>query len=444
MPKNIATRCTRSPYIHSLSTGPLCSHSPYRSVSTQRALFTRLFLCIAIGLSSPAISQTTPQEPPAQNTDTDTDTEADAVKNKPEGEIDESQKEATETAPAVLGPGQQYRYDPLQQQSLIEAELLSTHQQTESIWLTANEANFLALWSKDKSGDPQGAVLILPSENTNPANKHTLNNIQSYLSKNGWSTLTLSMPKQLKKSPPDRPAEIKIEPTIPNNTDTAVTDTATENTDDVDPEESTVDESQVVYDDSAEDQSEGKTINTSETTNADVDAAPSPPPPPTPVEPVEPEALARIAAGIQYLQDNKQLNNIVLADGISAARIIRAMYSEEAKTDAAAFQSVRGLILLNSLQKLEETPEFNFLNAFEKITVPTFDIIESASGRIDVDIAMQNLAHRKNQARASNIPVYLSRKIQPTPLGSHGELRLTRIIRGFLYQHAQGMESKPN
>lgn len=412
------------------NTATLCTRA-----STKNALFTLFFLCVAIGLSSPAIGQDIPQETPAQNSDTD------AMENKPEGEADESQTEATETAPLVLGPGQQYRYDPLQQQALIEAELLSTNQRAESIWLTANEANFLALWNKDKSGDPQGAVLILPSENTNPANKHKLSNIQSYLSQNGWSTLTLSMPKQLQQLPPDRPAEVKIKPKKTEETDTLTTDTQTEKEDtaDIDPEESAVDESQVVYDDSAEDESDGEIINTRETNNTDAENAPSTPPPP-----VEPEALARIVAGIQYLENKKQFNNIVLADGISAARIIRAMYSNEAQNDTSAFKSVRGLILLNSLQKLEETPEFDFLSAFEKIRVPTFDIIESASGRADLDIAMQNLAQRKSQARASKIPLYLSRKIQPTALNTHGELRLTRIIRGFLYQHAQGMERKPN
>ncbi len=394
-----------------------------------RHLTRTILLCVAL-LSAQAISQNAPPEDQTQSPPPD------AMDSAPKEKPDKGLDPTTETAPVALGPGQQYRYGPRQQQTLIETELASSNPRGKIVWLTANETDFLALWNKDKSGNPQGAVLILPSENINPASQHKLSNIQSYLSENGWSTLTLSMPKQLQQLPPERPAEIIIKPKEDKGAETQAENSQKEDVADTDPKESTTDESKVVYDDSAEDQSEGEVVDSSETNNtAAPTMEPSLPPPPA-----EPEALARIMAGIRYLHDNKQFNNIVLANGISAARIVRAMHSDEVKTDIVAFKSIRGLILLNSLEQLKEIPEFDFLSGFEKISVPTLDILESASGRADLDIAMQNLARRKSAAKASNIPVYLSRKIQPAQFSTHGELRLTRIIRGFLYQHAQGME----
>ena len=429
---------------------PPTNTAPIQKVLGSLALcFAVLFLGASLTLPTIANSQEAPdaaaEETPITPSD-QADTPQDA--QAPDDSAQSNTEAAKPAPPKPLGPGQQYSYNPQQQQTLIESELQAKHTQAQSIWLSANDTDFLALWHKDTSGNPQGALLILPSENTNPANQHKLNNIQHYLSQHGWSTLTLSLPKQQQKMPPKRPPAIVVKPQTDQadtpedgNPDTEKDDETEKANAEKNNADQTVDESKVVHDDSAEDLSEGKIIST---TTPDDPPAQEPQESNEPVLPAEEIAIARIKAGIKHLESKKQFNNIVFAEGISAARIIRAIYSEEAQTDTTAFSSIRGLILLNSSQEIQHIPEFDFFSAFEKITLPTFDIIESASGRANLDIAMQQLTQRTRQAKISEMPVYLSRKIQPSPQGTKGELRLTRIIRGFLYQHAQGMERDTN
>ncbi|HEY7774654.1 MAG TPA: DUF3530 family protein, partial [Marinagarivorans sp.] len=349
-----------------------------------------------------------------------------------------------------LGPPRHYRYHPIQRQTLIETELQHTDPFAQPVWLEAEGRRFLAIWHKDRSGNPQGAVLIIPDENTSPASKRRLANTQFYLSEHGWSTLTLAMPEQPSPKAPPRPAPPDIkkpEPAADNDADDGDANTPSDNSADTEP----VDETQVVYDDSQEDQSGGapNDDSTADTDNAEQTAEPEGQP-----EAQEEAAspTSRIRAGLDYLTSQSQYNNVIFATGTGAAYALATLYpkaaiiTSEPATNSdtpdtpEAIESVTAIILLNAKHSVTGEPSLNFLRGFQAIDLPLLDIIDNAPGKSALEASAQDQAQRQSAAKTSNIVLYQSRKIHPAPLGQKGEQRASRIIRGFLKQNVRGME----
>ena len=166
---------------------------------------------------------------------------------------------------------------------------------------------------------------------------------------------------------------------------------------------------------------------------------------PEPPEPAEPLALARIAAAINFLQSQSQFNNIIIAEGIGAARSIDFLQSlattpsliDSVPADINLQYPVRALVLINAEHHLKERPELDVPQGLAALPIPILDIHTHQFNRDFVN-AKRQLAMRKKALATSEVPVYVERTVQNASIDQKGEHRLTRVIRGFLYQHAQG------
>lgn len=425
----------------------------------------------------------------AQTTDANTPVGEPTTNNKPTSPTQSAEQAETATEStaanseetikktvAPLGSPTQYLYGATQRQQLIESELDHTDPFAQAIWLDAEGSQFLSLWHKDRSGNPQGAMIIVPDENTSPASKHQLANIQYYLSENGWSTLTLAMPAQQAAKAPPRPDPPKV--SKPPAADEIATNL--EKSDDKDTSKEAggdskpADETQVVYDDSKEDMSAGVPTNADAgdeqlaTNTSDTPTGPNN----GPGEAIPQEnttsasPTSRIMAALKFLKTQNQFNNVIFAQGTGAAYTIAALFptatvsadskeKQDVKSEITELrpqdnqtqeavtptdESVTAIIFANAKHELISEQPHNFMVGFKKIDIPVLDIIDNAPGKTALEPSANALLQRQSAAKTSNIPIYKSRKIHQAPLGQKGELRSSRIIRGFLKQHAKGME----
>ncbi len=427
-----------------------CQYMPFQPF-TVLLITTRFFIAASAWmLTGYALAQNEQGTPPATPTtaqDTATDTAADTPDAPPENtqETAEKKTEATDStqAPAKpLGPPSTYRYTQAKQSALIATEM----QPSTAVWLNALGETFLATWYPEHSGSPKGAALIIPNHNTNPGEQQTIANLHHYLSANGWATLAISLPAQHRILPPARPAPLPL----PQSTPATGTDTTTETTEEItEPPETETEDSALAVPPTPNEQdtvyqNPDNTPAGSENANADTSIEDATPDAPI-IAPVEPLALARIGAGINYLQAQSQFNNVIIAEGIGAARALRFLQALEADDslidatpdDIVLQHPLRAFIIINAEHHLTETPELDIPTALAALPVPLLDIHTQHFHQHSVRAAQQLNARKKALAN-SEVPVYVTRTINSASVDQKGEHRLTRIIRGFLYQHAQG------
>jgi hypothetical protein len=405
--------------VHGIAQDTSQSKAPSNDLSTNESLSENIKAENSISLPEPAASQT---------------------------QVETTQKQNIVTP--TLGKPSQYSLNATQQQQLIEAELRRISAPGKPEWLETKDGRFLAIWHQDVSGEPKGAALILPDENVNPASDSRLKNLQQYLSQNGWASLTLSLPVQRESPPPENSHLTRLYPTAnkspggeaPASGDIEQTNKPTDSmagnpADSADQNPSSIlDEKSIVHEDTAEDLSSGKLV-----VSGDVDPNSKPGQDniiPEPIAPVEPEVQNRIFVGLDFLQNRQQFNNIMIGDGLGAARALHYMELVGKPTDPAL--SVRAMVLINSRHNISELPDFSFLQAFSELKIPILDLLEDRHSQIDKRMFSQ----RKNTANSARLPLYVSREIKAGTSNQAGEQRLTRLIRGFLQRYVKGEEAR--
>ena len=321
-------------------------------------------------------------------------------------------------------------------------------------WLQIGESIVLAFWQSDLSGQPVGALLILHDEDSSPLTPHHLLNLQRYLPRHGWATLSVSMPAlpqvqptarqtldetTSKESKPDLEAgatddspEGEGPATTPDKTQEAV---------------NTKDETEVVYQDQEAKEitaSEDKTgIEPEGTTEVEQKIQH-----PT-VEEIEAQAMARIDAGIKYLQEQGQYNIVVLGEGSGALRALQFLSTVPAEAPPAIKQnagstnrkaiisrSIRAAVVLNlqnnyprhQAKPLELLPALRQTPLFDIYTSPNRDYRSQAKARRQLTKQQKFELFKQNKV------------ISQTNESQDSEFRLTKTIRGFLERYAAGKE----
>lgn len=458
------------------------------------------FYSLLVVKSAIAIAQTpeTPQE--GRQTDTpkadvseadivyqgDDETENNTEATEPTDNDDTQKKvDVGQTQKPPLAKPTLLKYTLSQQESLIAQQLDKEH----VVWLGKEEEKFLGVWHVQYDSQPKGAVLILPDQNMTAAERSIINNLQYYLSKNGWSTLAIELPPPLEKAPPPRPALPKAfapeEPSTmegsmgengnevsSNNIEGddkpgSINEPNTKNLDDTnsDPDiakagENSDEKNKENRQGSVSDEPTGENKETENANATEKTESPSELPSTTadnqqplvsqPPEPIEPKAHMRMQTGLNYLQSQNQFNNVIIAQGSSAARVmlfIQALQRGDITVDQPPAGvrmrfPLRAIILSNTQHSLYEDPDFTITDSIKDLTIPVLDIRYS-SHLLTASKRQEQLAlQRKKAGKMSQAPAYIERVIQPPTVGQRGETRYTRIIRGFLHRNAEGVEDE--
>ncbi len=274
----------------------------------------------------------------------------------------------------------------------IRLELLQEAVQADELrWLEADGEKFMALWQRNKTGNPFGAVLILHGEGQTASWPHTVSAIRNNLSQHGWSTLAVSLPPLAKAEIPARNAVATGAGSAPsigdeNNAPTAIT--------------------------------AGKR---------------------------SPEQIsdARLSAAIEFLNQLGQYNIVMVghaSGAIRATRFINSISGNQASDAAPSAlaimeRPIRALIMVEARNRMDHGGErlVSFLN---DTTLPVLDIYYG-----DHYLDVLEVRQRKKMIINKGITRYYQVQVlRPSKSDEMSENRLTRRIRGFLNRHAKGVE----
>lgn len=296
-----------------------------------------------------------------------------------------------------------------QQQQRLLSELLGP---PAAVWIEVGGEKALAFWTEDQSEKPVGAVMLLHAQGQNPRWSDTLLRLHHHLPQHGWATLSIELPELPEPGVPERTLEPPPAQAAPAPTGS-------------DP----VDETKVVHQEPATD-----------TTAA---AATPPPAPQVTVADARAAIQRHVAAGTQYLQQKGQYNLVLLGEGASAlwalehlaeATVPDAPKSADPTRKVVLDRPIRALIMLD-LRIPESLPPQELSERLRHPEVPTLDAYTDFS--ID---ARRAADERKRLSVKAGYQTYVQKRLPPA-VGMPDiaeETNLTKTLRGFLQQHAQG------
>jgi Protein of unknown function (DUF3530) len=314
------------------------------------------------------------------------------------------------------------------------------------ITINVQGQEILGFWHADASGKPVGAILMLHDHADSPRKPDTLLNLHRVLPQHGWSTLSIQLPPLNAVAPPfrTRPVLQAVNPVsgdIKGKGDgegAADKKAASERTDQAKTEEKKVDETEVVH---AEADSLAADVA------ATAGAGESAPPPVMTDAQTELLTLAIMQAGLDYLQNEKQFNVILLGEGLGAVRALQfagkaqlgkppKQSSDGSKTvEAVMERPIRAIVMVNAdFSERGTEPAEKWLIYPE---IPTLDLITS----VDLEVRAE-AEERKRMSQKKQYKTYVLRRLMPLEGGqtSDAENHVTKSIRGFLAQHARGVE----
>ena len=214
-------------------------------------------------------------------------------------------------------------------QALIDhLELLSRGH--EVIQLVAAEESFNGLYLPDISGEPQGGVLLLHNHGQHGHWPSLVGPLREYLTQYGWSTFSIELPDPPPPGVPDRStADASSEPDPATDTTAEEPAAPEENTEPADTETTAeaVDSNGIALSDSPEVNqaldnepalprlTELPALESQEA--AETETTPTPDVV-SPDEAYRNQVRARVAAGVNYLNQRGQFNIVVIASGSSA------------------------------------------------------------------------------------------------------------------------------
>lgn len=306
--------------------------------------------------------------------------------------------------------------DAERHQSLIE--YLQQHQrQQEVMTLVAGEASFYGLFLRERSGNPQGGILILHDLEQHGHWPTLVAPLREGLTEHGWTTLAIELPTAPEQPLPARSNSAVTTPP-PASTSTPATNT--------DPNENDTTEAQP-----SEATNLVPTTDTTDTTGT------------TPATPAIQNAIAsddkaivnqydqdiqaRIEAGLSFLNSRGQLNLAIIAVGDSAIWAAKHIQSRQRDNDNA-----RGIALLMINAREFPGSPLRLTQVLETLDVPILDLITGDSTQSDWQIN-----DRKGAMKRKHLMGY--QQIQQSS-ASIRDTSINRRIRGWLKSNAAGTE----
>ncbi len=309
--------------------------------------------------------------------------------------------------------------DAERHQSLIE--YLQQHQrQQEVMTLVAGEASFYGLFLRERSGNPQGGILILHDLEQHGHWPTLVAPLREGLTEHGWTTLAIELPTTPGRTIPRR-SEVLTDQTdtvdsIANEPEIEGSDAENVDTNNS-PEDSTdsaveTDENSMVTTAQA---SPSNSLNAVET---DINSM---------VNTYDEAIQARIEAGLSFLNSRGQLNLAIIAVGDSAIWAAKHIQSRQRDNDNA-----RGIALLMINAREFPGSPLRLTQVLETLDVPILDLITGDSTQSDWQIN-----DRKGAMKRKHLMGY--QQIQQSS-ASIRDTSINRRIRGWLKSNAAGTE----
>lgn len=317
----------------------------------------------------------------------------------------------------------------------------NSQRQNEVTHISSTQAEFSGLFLKDRTGLPQGGVLLLHDQGQHANWPSLIAPLREMLPDYGWTTLAIELPYHLFPSSVkgaslmvplgslnDQPASVTSpqpnepstpitapEPTAPNNPDSSNIDTV-----DIDTESDLMAEKVNVNDPSTGTaSSDNKSDLLKGTQNAPTVALEQ-------VPKFDDEMHLHIQAALEHLQYYGQLNNVIIAIGESAAPAV--MYIEQEIAKQGALQGM-SLILINIPP---DASQDELIKALSSLNIPVLDIVLSEQ-KYDINQAKERLGAMKRRHQNAYQQIHMSY--------SHAEEhKIIRRIRGWLKTNASGTE----
>lgn len=300
--------------------------------------------------------------------------------------------------------------DAERHQSLIE--YLRQHQrQQEVMTLVAGETSFYGLFLRERSGSPQGGVLILHDLEQHGHWPTLVAPLREGLTEHGWTTLAIELP-----TAPGQPLPVRSNSAVaaqpPASTSTPANDT--------DPNENDTTEALPT-----------------EATSLVPTTGTTPATPATPITIASNDKVivnqygqdiqANIEAGLSFLNSRGQLNLAIIAVGDSAIWAAKNIQTRQRDNNNA-----RGIALLMVDAREYPGSPLRLTQVLETLDVPILDLITGDSTQSD-----QQINDRKGAMKRKHLMGY--QQIQQSST-SIRDTSVNRRIRGWLKSNAAGTE----
>lgn len=301
--------------------------------------------------------------------------------------------------------------DAERHQSLIDYLNLYQRQQ-EVMTLVTGESSFYGLFLRERSGTPQGGVLILHDLEQHGHWPTLVAPLREGLTEHGWTTLAIELPTVPgRKLPPRSSKPITITSKDSTNTEAIEADnTETLNKD---------------ANDTGITISATPKTDTEEKNDEDNNAVPTEQPDAS--DNYNQEIQARISAGLAHLNNQGQLNIAVIAIGDSAIWAAHQIQIRQRDNDNA-----RGIALLMIDAREHPNSPLRLTQVLETLDIPILDFITG-----DNRGSKWEQQDRKGAMKRKHINSY-SQIVQNT--AALKDPSIQRRIRGWLKTHAAGTE----
>lgn len=331
---------------------------------------------------------------------------------------------------------------PLSREQAVNHHLTLLQRAGESLPLNAGNEIFYGLLLTERSGQPQGGVLILPDDGQHGHWPDVIAPLREYLPEYGWTTLSISLPDTPAAQRPAR------EPAVPAGATPEPAGAA--DTPEVTPEEN--DRSPAPEQPAtAPTDSNGLSLSSEGSAETETDNEPPLPPltalPPQPVAaPAPPAAIPagpsaaeryqqqmqqRIDRAVALLNERGQLNLVIVASGHSAAWAIDWLQQQQRKSGTQA----RGLtlVLVDALEDAYAPVQLS--DGLAELSLPVLDLI-TPFNRNHAFTNRQRAGLMKHRQRQD----YQQIVVPSLALSDRDTGAVSRRIRGWLKTHAAGME----
>lgn len=365
--------------------------------------------------------------------------ETENTKEKNEENKDEKTKISTRVSATTI----------LEQQRI---KLEQSYPQEQVIELSVLDDQFLSLWKEETRGQPLGTVLIIHGEGQTASWPHTIGALRQDLPLRGWSTLSISLEDPANQSIPERQTLDQI---TQGNSSENSSEKKPEDSNEDSPENMTMKENS---NDEMNNKNEGdinegdlndKSLNEQGLNDENLKEKPNNDNLMKKTLDLEEKSIARINAAVKHLQSQGQYNIVIAAHGFAVQRALQ--YIEQTGTDRPEStqanqniinnsdieleRNIRAMIFLNARNRLRKE-QTSITSMFNLGDMPIMDIYFNLHFLDEADGI-----ERKREAKNKQLKNYFQQRlIAPSTTVFDKENRVTRRIRGFLKNYAQGVK----
>lgn len=410
---------------------------------TSASVFTRsAFTALTglwLGLASPGL-QAEETDAPADTVETaSAETEEPPLEETAEADdiTAETEDPENEDSSARVIPPRHIPYPHASRHLAIQTHLSDLQRSDEVVQLIHEEQSFYGLYLPGRSAEPQGGVLILHDLEQHGHWPVLVGPLRENLPEHGWATLAVELPSPYRTTSTVRPVSETANPP-PEESD--------ETEEEITPEALPQDTTEVETTDPAGPSAGSSAAETDADTETDIDPDNEPPLPPleglpplpaseeSPEVPDEAQVMAfdqqvtaRIIAGLQYLADRGQLNQVIIAIGDSAPLAANAVAVWQRER-----QAEQGISLVMVDARENPYTQLPLTDTLRPLELPVLDLITSDNQMTD----WQLQSRRGMMKRLHNDNYWQIRQNS----ASADATTTTRRIRGWLKKHAAGTE----